>query len=293
MHKSAFWGGLEMWEKINKFIRSQAVLSVFLLNLFFISVLGILPLLISNMAPPARLSTYTIGQLLLSGIAIWLMRKLDVFDVNDFRFKGIGRGFLLAWFGFVYIAIAFLISFSQIPGNSYIAPRLPYLLIVVLHPFIGTGLLEEVLYRGLVLKILLGKTGSSKRGIFFACVVSSVIFGVSHIVNLLNGAPVLQTLTQMIMGMGIGLFFAAVFLRTRSLLIPILFHGLLNLSSQIFNAISTVSLDALSSPNAAAQTGTDIISFVMYTAFCTLPVLIAGLILLRKVKPDDISFART
>ena len=129
-----------MWRKINKFIHSQAVLTAFLLSVIFISIVTVLGMSILDFAPTVRLAIFTIGQLILSGIAVWLMRKLEVFDINDFGYRGIGKGFIIAWFGIVYIIISFFISFMQVLENSFIAPNLFYLLIVVLHPFIGTGL---------------------------------------------------------------------------------------------------------------------------------------------------------
>ena len=146
-----------MLEKINKFVRSKSVLSAFLISVFFISVITIFGILIIDMDPPVRLAIFTCGQLILSGTVIWLMRMLDVFDINDFSFKGTGKSFRTAWFGIVYAAVSFFVVFFQIPENSFVRPNIFYLLIVVLHPFIGTGLFEEVLYRGLVLKILLEK----------------------------------------------------------------------------------------------------------------------------------------
>ena len=267
-------------EKINRFVRLRAVLSTVLLSVLFISAVTIFGISILDMTPSVRLAVFTCGQLILSGAIIWLMRKLEVFDINDFSFKGIGKGLLMAWFGIVYIAVSFFVVFFQIPENSFIRPNVFYLLIVILHPVIGTGLFEEVLYRGLVLKILLKKGGDSKAGIIKACVVSSALFGFLHIGNILAGAPVLETITQMISATAVGLFSAVIFVRTRKLWIPILFHGLLNVSVQIFNAI--VSPDVLMQ-NVDIQPGINIIGFIINTLFVTLPILIAGLVLLRKV----------
>ena len=272
-----------MRETVNKFVRSRTVLSALLLSTLFISAVTVLGILILDMAPPLRLTVFTCGQLILSCAVIWLMRKLEVFDISDFSFKGIGKGFLMAWFGFVYTAVSFFVVFFQIPENSYVMPNIFYLLIVVLHPFAGTGLFEEVLYRGLVLKILLRKTGYSKRGIIRACVISSVLFGFLHIVNILAGAPVSETLTQMISAAAAGFFYAVIFVRTGKLWIPVLFHGLLNVSVQIFNAI--VLPDALLQ-NADVQAGISIAGFVINTLFAALPILAAGLVLLRKAGSD-------
>jgi CAAX amino terminal protease family. len=113
-----------------------------------------------------------------------------------------------------------------------------------------------------------------------ACVISSMIFGFLHIVNIFAGDPVLATLSQIVDATAIGLFFAVVFLRTKKLWIPILLHGLLNLSVQIFDAI--VSPDLLFQ-SSTPQTEVDIIGLIIYTLFITLPMLTAALVLLRKV----------
>ena len=279
-----------MWEKTNRFVRSHTVLSVFLLSALIIFALTVLGISILEMAPSVRLAVFTIGQLILFCIVVWLTRKLEVFDINDFRFKGIGKGLLLAWFGILFIVIAFLINFTQIPANSFITPNTFYLLVVVLHPFIGTGLFEEVLFRGLVFKILLRKTGDSKRGIVFACVVSSLLFGLVHIFNILAGAPVLPTVINVISAAASGVFFAAVFYRTRKLLIPILFHGLLNLSHQIYDAL--VSPDVLLQ-STGSQAGINIPWPTIFTLFGNLTIVIAGLVLLRNVRPNEISSEKT
>ena len=279
-----------MWEKINRFVHSHTVLSVFLLSALIVFTLTVFGISIFGMTPSIRLAVFTIGQLVLFCIVVWLMRKLEVFDINDFRFKEVGKGLLLAWFGIVFIVISFIINFTQIPANSFIAPNVFYLMIVVLHPFIGTSLFEEVLFRGLVFKILLRKTGDSKRGIVFACVVSSLLFGLVHIFNILAGAPVLPTASNVISAAASGVFFAAVFYRTRKLLIPILFHGFLNLSHQIYDAL--VSPDRLLQ-SAESQAGINITWSIIFTLFGNLAIIIAGLVLLRNVRPDGIPNEKT
>ena len=108
-----------MWEK-NNFVRSQTVLSAFLLSALFISVVTLLGILLLGMPLPGRLVYFTIGQVILAIIAIWLMRKFEVFDANDFKFNQMGRGLLISWFGFVYVGISFLINYMQIPNSAYI-----------------------------------------------------------------------------------------------------------------------------------------------------------------------------
>jgi membrane protease YdiL (CAAX protease family) len=81
----------------------------------------------------------------------------------------------------------------------------------------------------------------------------------------------------------LGLYFAALYLRTRTLWVPILVHMLVNLSSYIFNAI--VSNDVLEQ---MAQAPENITGNIMNRLLLTVVFLIAGLILLKKVKPNEV-----
>ena len=274
-----------MWDRINKFINSKTVLSVVVLSVLFIFLVTVIGILVLNMTPPLRLALFTFGQLMLSATVIWLMRKLEVFAISDFSFKGITKDILLAWFGIVYLIVSFFMSFSQVPQNGFIEPNIPYLLIVILHPLIGTAIFEEVLYRGLVLKLLLRKQSDSKNSIIKACIISSVIFGFLHITNFYAGDSVMEVTTKIVTATTAGLFFAAVFVRTRKLSLTILFHGLLNLSSQIFNALVSPDI-TVQSPEAKVEIA-NILGFIINILFVTLPILIAALVLLRKVKPDE------
>lgn len=272
-----------MWKRISNIVRSHVVVSTVLLSALFISLLGLLGLLLMDLPHTSGMALFTLGQLVLSLAAIWLMRKLQVFDRSDFKLRNMGRGFLLGWFNSVFVVIAFLTVFTQLPANSLVAPQPLDLLVVVLHPFLGTGLFEEVLVRGLVLKLLLLKMGHTKQGIINACIISSVIFGALHMLNLIH-TDVLPVMSQMIYATAIGVFYAALFLRTKTLLIPILFHGMVNLSTQIFYAI--VSYD-VQQEFLQAQNDGGIAAILTNTLVITIPFFSAGLILLRKVKSEE------
>ena len=159
-----------------------------------------------------------------------------------------------------------------------VSPRPLTLLIVVLHPLIGTAVLEEVLVRGLLLKLLLTKMGGTQKGIVNACLIASLIFGLAHIVNLTH-MGVASVIPQIMYATAIGLFFAALYLRTKRLWVPILLHGLFNLATQIFDAITLPS--AIQS-----QSDTNLIGAIIGACVVAFPFLLAGGILLRKVEPD-------
>ena len=181
-----------MWQKINNFVRMHTVLSVLLLMVLFIlltTAVG-LPILIGGIVEETiGMPIYIAYQLVLSVICIFLMKKLQVLDDNDFKFINIGKGFLLSWVIFLLAAVQFVLGLTSPPESGFLTPTPLYLITVILYPFIVSGLFEEVLFRGLVLKILLRKTGGTKKGIIGAFIISAALFGVVHSVHLFWDAP--------------------------------------------------------------------------------------------------------
>lgn len=52
---------------------------------------------------------------------------------------------------------------------------------------LGVGLFEEVAFRGVIFPFVLGASGTGKKGRFAAVLLSSALFGLLHLVNLLGG----------------------------------------------------------------------------------------------------------
>jgi len=87
------------------------------------------------------------------------------------------------------------------------------------------GFLEEVIFRGLLFK------GMSKTNLKTAIIISSLTFGMGHIVNLLFGAPVFDTLLQLVYASAIGFCYTALFLVSGSILPCIASHIFVNATS--------------------------------------------------------------
>jgi membrane protease YdiL (CAAX protease family) len=284
-----------MWKKINRLARSHPIIATFLISSLFILVLlgfsvllilayGMTDAMIDAVTDSSFLALFTLGQIALSSIVIYLMKKMQVFEFSDFKFRNIGKGLLIGWFNIAFAVGAFSLTLFSLPENSLIMPNPFALIVTVLHPFLGTGIFEEVLVRGLILKILLLTMGHTKEGIIKACLISSAIFGGVHIGNIIVVGEFLPVIAQVIYATFIGVFYAALFLRTKTLWVPILLHGLTNVSNQIFNVI--LSPDVLQDLM-QSQTDPSMIDAFMPVVF-TIPFLIVGLILLRKVKTEDI-----
>lgn len=91
------------------------------------------------------------------------------------------------------------------------------------------GFLEEVIFRGFLFSAL------SKDDLKQAIVISSITFGFGHIVNLLNGAALLEILLQICYACAIGFLFTILFLSEKSLWPCILAHSAVNSLSIVAN----------------------------------------------------------
>ena len=84
------------------------------------------------------------------------------------------------------------------------------------------ALLEEVIFRGLLFKAM------CRDNVKVAVIVSSLTFGLGHIVNLLLGAPVFETVLQLVYASAVGFCYTVVFLVGGSIVPCILSHDIVN-----------------------------------------------------------------
>ena len=93
------------------------------------------------------------------------------------------------------------------------------------------GFLEELIFRGFLFEAL------RKKGLKIAIVVSSLTFGIGHIVNLFNGSgmSIGAVLFQMVYAVLFGFLVVTVYLRSGSLIPCIVSHQMVNISSAFAN----------------------------------------------------------
>ena len=106
------------------------------------------------------------------------------------------------------------------------------------------GFLEEMIFRGFLFNAM------AKDGIKSAIIISSMTFGMGHIVNLVNGSgeELLPTLLQVIYAVAIGFAFVMIYYKTKSLVSCILTHS-------IFNSLSAFANEAVMTPQKQSVSG--------------------------------------
>ncbi len=94
-----------------------------------------------------------------------------------------------------------------------------------------TGLWEELLTRSLMLYILYRVWGHTVAGARKAVVLTGVLFGLAHLVNLLGSATVSEVLTQVTYAAIVGVFFGAVIIKTGSIWPGVIVHAVVDMAS--------------------------------------------------------------
>lgn len=131
------------------------------------------------------------------------------------RFQGSAKRYLY------FIPLVFLASCNLWNGATLQLSPIESALYVI--SMLCVGFIEEILFRGFLFKAIYSEK-KQKQAIF----ISSLTFGLGHIVNLLNGAELLSTLLQICYAVAIGFLFIIIFYKGKSLIPCILTHSILN-----------------------------------------------------------------
>lgn len=103
------------------------------------------------------------------------------------------------------------------------------------------GFLEEVIFRGLLFEAM------RKDNVKAAIAVSSITFGIGHIINLVNGsgAELLPNLLQVVYATAAGFMFVMIYYSSKSLIVCIAAHGIFNAFSVFANESGITSTERI------------------------------------------------
>ena len=99
------------------------------------------------------------------------------------------------------------------------------------------GFLEEIIFRGLLFEAM------RKDNVKVAIIVSSVTFGIGHIINLINGsgAELIPNILQVVYATAAGFMFVMMYYKSKSLIGCIVTHGAFNALSVFANEVNATS----------------------------------------------------
>ena len=169
-------------------------------------------------------SITTLFCIVLSCIIVLFIRKNKLFTYyglckSDLPAKKVLYYFPLFIIGTVNLWFGVKMNFTPIETLFYVLSML------------FVGFLEEIIFRGFLFKSM------CKNNVKTAIVVSSLTFGIGHIVNLVNGsgAELMDNFCQVCYAVAIGFLFVTLFYRGKSLWPCIIMHSVFNLLSAFSN----------------------------------------------------------
>lgn len=120
--------------------------------------------------------------------------------------------------------------FSENLGNPEANWKPWYLVVYGVFSVVGVGVREECIFRATIQNILAKKHANSVKGIWITAIVAALIFGLTHVTNVLFGVDPIAVLTQVISAACLGLLLGAVYLRSGSIWALILIHTLIDIA---------------------------------------------------------------
>ena len=165
-----------------------------------------------------------IPSILIRGGVLWGLVALTL-AYSIIRYNGISKlGFRSAKRGaarrMLYFAPLLLIALSPFAAGVDWKNGGAVFLFANLFLTLGIGMAEEIFFRGIICNLWL-KHGTGK-----AMMISSVLFGLSHLLNMAGGAELGETFLQICFALVYGMVFALIFAESRSLLPCVLLHAM-------------------------------------------------------------------
>ncbi len=207
-------------------------------------------------------------------VILIIVDGLGLFKIS--RITGPGK-WKQVWLAWPILILSVLNGWSVFGGAEKVDTSSPGLLILFVLVYISTGLFEEFLGRGLIMTIMLHKWGKTKKGIYSAVLLSGLLFGLFHLINLIMGrSTFIFVAAQVGYALFFGVFFAALMLRCNSIWIPVAAHAVFDICGNFNEVIINGSFGRLQETTP---------SNAMLVLLLTLPLLLYGLFILRKMEP--------
>lgn len=144
-----------------------------------------------------------------------------IFIIKIDKVKYFGLTKITSYKKYLYFIPLIILISVNLWGGINLDNKISYIIFYILT-MINIGFLEEIIFRGFLFKMM------EKDSIKTAVIVSSLTFGIGHILNLLNGADLIPTLLQIIYATSTGFMFVIIFIKSKSIMPCIITHSLVN-----------------------------------------------------------------
>ena len=141
---------------------------------------------------------------------------------------------------------ALLISGNNFPIIAYFDSRAILLepvqsVYIFILECISIGFFEEIIFRGMILLLIMQRLPKTKKGVFQAIVISSIVFGLVHSLNLFAGASISSVLLQIGYSFLMGMMWSVLFLATKNIWFTMILHASYNFFGLVLFQLGSVS----------------------------------------------------
>lgn len=177
----------------------------------------------------------TLQELAGAAVMVLVLKKTGRAGILFRRGSDFFNGLLVGMYPLVLIGYSFFVTLMfQRPENT---PLLPLgRILTFLLSMMMVGVAEEFAFRGVIAQTLLEHYGTSRGGIWKACIVSGLLFGAGHLTNILGSEP-FGVLMQCLFAAALGVLFAAIYFRTGNLWVTVFLHGMMDISSMLIGGL--------------------------------------------------------
>ena len=165
---------------------------------------------------------------------------LPVYLIFQFGMKKMITSFSGKTKGFLLCIPAFLVAVDNFPivpliegkmaFNGTIGGLIPYFLYCL-----SIGVMEETIFRGVIFPLFMYKFSRTKKGLFWAIVSSSAVFGAMHLLNLFGGFSPMVFL-QVGYSFLIGCMCSLCLVFSGNIVVPVIVHALFDVGGFLSNS---------------------------------------------------------
>ena len=207
------------------------------------------------------------ANLLLILVSYYLIKRNGLTKIAGIKGTQLKKWYLLI-FPLVYLVLVNAI-FMDDPNMDLLLPNIGLLAIYT----ISIGLSEELSIRGFLQSHLINEFGKTKKNIVLSIFVSSLFFGLIHLINFDKG--IYGELSQVCFATFIGVMFGTLLVVTKRLYPLIIIHALIDFVAK---------LDSAGVPIKQRIAESTSIENAVFITLVILPCLIYGLFLMKKYK---------
>ena len=229
--------------------------------------------------PVARAGDYLLGSLQEAVglvVALLILKKTGKTCLLCRRGSGFFNGLLVGMYPLALVGYSLYAKLMfGLPEDGQLLPAFSIFCFFLNMTLVGVA--EEFVFRGVIAQTLLEHFGTSRGGVWKACLLSGLLFGGAHLTNLLSSAP-FGVLMQCIFAASLGTLYAAIYFRTGNLWVTVFLHAAMDITSMLVGGLY-----------GTTDVATSISGYDSSMVFSLLIYLVPTLFLLRKKKLPEVA----